>query len=889
MPTSSLLPANWEYLLSSYPDKEFVRNIVGIATYSARIGYLGPFQSISSPNHSSATRIPSEIYANIHDELVEGRIKQVPHLPPHYICSPLGSTPKKSNGTLTGWRRIHDLSFPHSLSVNNGIPKHYGSLSYQTLDDAISLIAKAGPNVQLHKHDLKDAFRKIPVSPYDHWLLLFQWMGIYYTDLFLPFGLATAPFLFNLFAEALHWILEYIFSQSLIHYLDDFLLIGGNGNLFGELCNFLGFEEKSSKSIDGTIVDFTGIELDSCNMIARLPPDKHHRALNAVITMLERGSTNFITLRSTLGFLSFCARVIPLGRPFLRNLFNFLFIVSGTTKNRHTPRKLSANAKRDLKFWALFLSKWDGIRIICPHRRKFYIYTDASGSKGIGGWWGPNAFSSRMPRRHRSKHINWKEAYAILFALACWAEQLSGCSITFMCDNKTIVSALNNKSVHGEAINPLQLILLTAALYDIEIESLWLSSEENWIADALSRFNIKKLANFQLDKLFNLPRHQSGSPLSLLKKKLLGFYGTDLPQLQDLRTQAHETATNTFASSTDTPRHPSSRSPSNPSPTGFRNHSKRPNRRQLASISPLSKASTSISASIPQSSTILGSSVYYKEPFAYSEPNPSVTEERSRALSSLKCYKPLTPIDTTTQTLLLPSASPLQHSSDQPTSPGPNGTPRPTKLASRVALSPSQKTAFSSIYHDPKPTAWDSATPFCSHHRTMANVAPSRPSAISSTSIPFRATDHSSIGSPGPSTGNGLKHPYKRQSSSRVLTLPPTRATHSNEVLPIQQSMPASLHPTLKNLAGGNPTPSTDISPLSHHKNSFSMPTADFTWPPQHSNSSSHSVALLHKTPADEFSTCTETGPSSEDARPLPSSRLRWAADPTNSLALPSP
>jgi len=522
-----LIPSHWAKLLFSYPDQAFVHNIIGIATYGARIGYRGPFQSISSHNHPSAIRIPSEIQVNLSDELKYGRVKQVSHLPPFYISSPLGAAPKKSNGIFTGWRRIHDLSFPSGLSVNDGIPKHYGSLKYQTLDDALRLIAKAGPGVQLHKRDLKDAFRKIPVSPYDYWLLLFQWMGIYYVDLFLPFGLSTSPFLFNLFAEALHWILESVYSQSLTHYLDDFLLIGGNDcTLFHSLCQYLGFEEKSSKSIDGNVVDFTGIELDSIRMEARLPSDKHQRALRAVNDTLRKGSVSFITLHSVLEFLSFCARVIPLGRPFLRNLFNFLNLISITAKHRHANRRLSAEAKRDLKWWLVLLNNWSGIRIIRHHRPSYFIYTDASGSKGIGGWWGPKAFSTRIPRRHRTKHINWKEAYAILFSLALWGNQLSGSSITFMCDNSSIVDAINNKSIRGPAINPLQLILLTAALHDIEINACWLSSEENWIADALSRFNLARLANFQLDKLFNLPRRQSGSPISLLKQKLLNFYGS---------------------------------------------------------------------------------------------------------------------------------------------------------------------------------------------------------------------------------------------------------------------------------------------------------------------------------------------------------------------------
>ena len=65
-------------------------------------------------------------------------------------------------------------------------------------------MAKYGHGVKLHKGDLKlkEAFCKSPVHQYD--LLLFEWEGQYYVDLFLPFNSTTSPFLFNLFTERLH-------------------------------------------------------------------------------------------------------------------------------------------------------------------------------------------------------------------------------------------------------------------------------------------------------------------------------------------------------------------------------------------------------------------------------------------------------------------------------------------------------------------------------------------------------------------------------------------------------------------------------------------------------------------------------------------------------------
>ena len=130
--------------------------------------------------------------------------------------------------------------------------------------------------------------------------------------------------------------------------------------------------------------------------------------------------------------------------------------------------------------------------------------------------------------------------------------------VTFMCDNSAIVEALNKTTIRGDAIEPLQLIFLAAALFDIEVRSCWLSSEDNWIADALSRFNLKKLANLQLDQLFFKstqlqPAPQAGSlnPIQQLRQKLHNFYGTDSPQLHEPPTWPHGQTTNDIRPFTD--------------------------------------------------------------------------------------------------------------------------------------------------------------------------------------------------------------------------------------------------------------------------------------------------------------------------------------------------
>jgi len=73
-----------------------------------------------------------------------------------------------------------------------------------------------------------------------------------------------------MYAEALHWILDYVYGQELVHYLDDFLLFNcPDKSLLTSLVSDVSMEEKLSKCADGYPVDFLGIELDTEAMQAR--------------------------------------------------------------------------------------------------------------------------------------------------------------------------------------------------------------------------------------------------------------------------------------------------------------------------------------------------------------------------------------------------------------------------------------------------------------------------------------------------------------------------------------------------------------------------------------------------------------------------------------------
>ena len=57
------------------------------------------------------------------------------------------------------------------------------------------------------KFDIESAYRNIAINLSDCHLLGLKWRDAYYIDLALPFGLRSAPAIFNSVAELVEWIL----------------------------------------------------------------------------------------------------------------------------------------------------------------------------------------------------------------------------------------------------------------------------------------------------------------------------------------------------------------------------------------------------------------------------------------------------------------------------------------------------------------------------------------------------------------------------------------------------------------------------------------------------------------------------------------------------------
>ena len=130
---------------------------------------------------------------------------------------------------------------------------------------------------------ISSVFRLIPVHPADRHLLGMLWHKQVYIDKCLPFGLRSAPKLFNILTDLVSWITGQHGVSCMLDYLDDFLLMGPphssdcqqDLDTFIQLCSYLGIP-LASETIEGptTSLSFLGITIDTSQMEMRLPKDK---------------------------------------------------------------------------------------------------------------------------------------------------------------------------------------------------------------------------------------------------------------------------------------------------------------------------------------------------------------------------------------------------------------------------------------------------------------------------------------------------------------------------------------------------------------------------------------------------------------------------------------
>lgn len=281
----------------------------------------------------------------------------------------------------------------------------------------------------------------------------------------------------------------------------------------------MGLTIKETKSEQGMVASFGGVELDTAKMVIRLPTRKLAKAQNLVTAAVNTDVLILVELQTLTGYLNFVCIVTPLGRTFLRRLYNMQIYFPA--RGRQHRRRISSEANKDLRWWLAALALEPEWSIKRRDRETISLWLDAAGRKGLGAFYIAGcqftrdretqdtrqtihptplpgaAFSIPLPRylRRMNEHINTKEMRAVEQALLYWGNQWRGKKVIMHIDNRAVVHGLENQTIWGSSMDVLRRCLLLATDHDLEIEARWIPTNANTLADALSRFDYEKITN----------------------------------------------------------------------------------------------------------------------------------------------------------------------------------------------------------------------------------------------------------------------------------------------------------------------------------------------------------------------------------------------------------
>ena len=235
----------------------------------------------------------------------------------------------------------------------------------------------------------------------------------------------------------------------------------------------LGLSFQDSKTVwPCTHIEFLGLELDSVSMEARLPVDKLTYLKELLAYWLTKHSASLVEVQELVGFLQFASQVIPQSRSCC--LIDF----SSKFRSQFVQLHIPASTHHDLVWWKVFCDPWNGVQVLSPVQPSVCIYTDASGRKGLGGIFGSEWYSSRVPCHFRERDIQFKEAFAIFQAILHWGDQWSSRHILFYCDNQDVVAWLTSGTCHSKHSMPLvRIISMMAACLYFSYSCTWIPSK----------------------------------------------------------------------------------------------------------------------------------------------------------------------------------------------------------------------------------------------------------------------------------------------------------------------------------------------------------------------------------------------------------------------------
>uniref|UniRef100_A0A1X7TWZ5 Reverse transcriptase domain-containing protein n=1 Tax=Amphimedon queenslandica TaxID=400682 RepID=A0A1X7TWZ5_AMPQE len=225
----------------------------------------------------------------------------------------------------------------------------------------------------LVKIDLKDAYFSILISKKHRKYLCFEFRDRFYQFNCLPFGLASAPWVFTKTLKPIAALGREL-GIRLIVYIDDILLVAetkekardqASGLIY--LLQCLGFTVNVEKTVLDLpqCLEFLGFMIDTTKMELSLPAQKIKKILVESQQLLEAELVTACTLSRLIGKMNATNQVIPPAPLFYRSLqMDLTEALRDASQDYEAELTLSPDSREELIWWDTQMIKWNGKTVL---------------------------------------------------------------------------------------------------------------------------------------------------------------------------------------------------------------------------------------------------------------------------------------------------------------------------------------------------------------------------------------------------------------------------------------------------------------------------------------------------------------------------------------------
>ena len=286
-------------------------------------------------------------------------------------------------------------------------------------------------------------------------------------------------------------------GMRVLPYVDDFLLVFGSrraalvGRARAEhVLRALGVRRHPDKGywVPTQRLEHLGLDVDTAEGLFRVPPHKLAALMRQASDIMGRATRErgLVPARLLAGFVGYAQSVhlaCPSARLYLRSLHDSI----ATRESWAARVRLAHRAMRDLRWWAQ-IGVADVARAIWRSPIDRTLHCDASHLAWGGVLDGTVPAHGMWAGRECGRHINYLELLAVHHTLVTFLDQLEGQSVLLWEDNMTVVHVLSNRTSRSpELMHLLRRVWYLLDTSGIQLQVRYIPSEENVLADALSR------------------------------------------------------------------------------------------------------------------------------------------------------------------------------------------------------------------------------------------------------------------------------------------------------------------------------------------------------------------------------------------------------------------